>query len=510
MGISSIIEGQVYMKERRSFFRENWNKKYLVLRESTLGIHKDKSDTNAVFVLLLNDVINIDRRSNRPYCLELQLASLKRSMMFAFDSEEEMVKWMNSLKKYCSKLACVSGPTSFRHNLHIGFDPNTGSFTGLPESWKRMLKASSITKEDIESNPDVVLDVLEFYTKEQHADAQAGVEKEEKPKPSSPDLHMKSPGSSPEFDSTHDSMVKVPVADELPYMVALRQLCTPGNPAEIYTKLKRIGQGASGEVFVGQEKKTGALVAIKQMDMRYQQKPALIINEISILKASHHPNIVNYLDSYLMGSQLWLIIEYMEGGALTELLEYRGNLDEPDIATISNEIIKGLHHLHSRSIIHRDIKSDNILLGAGGQVKISDFGFCAELSADRRKRATMVGTPYWMAPEIIKQKRYDASVDVWSLGIMMIEMIEGEPPYLSEEPLKALYLIATNGSPTLRHPERMSAPLIQFVDSCLKVNVATRAKTQDLLRHPFLVKNSRDSKTLIPLFSSIIKEGLIS
>lgn len=99
MGISSIIEGQVYMKERRSFFRENWNKKYLVLRESTLGIHKDKSDTNAVFVLLLNDVINIDRRSNRPYCLELQLASLKRSMMFAFDSEEEMVKWMNSLKK---------------------------------------------------------------------------------------------------------------------------------------------------------------------------------------------------------------------------------------------------------------------------------------------------------------------------------------------------------------------------------------------------------------------------
>lgn len=352
--------------------------------------------------------------------------------------------------------------------------------------------------------------MLEFYTKEQHADAQAGVEKEEKPKPSSPDLHMKSPGSSPEFDSTHDSMVKVPVADELPYMVALRQLCTPGNPAEIYTKLKRIGQGASGEVFVGQEKKTGALVAIKQMDMRYQQKPALIINEISILKASHHPNIVNYLDSYLMGSQLWLIIEYMEGGALTELLEYRGNLDEPDIATISNEIIKGLHHLHSRSIIHRDIKSDNILLGAGGQVKISDFGFCAELSADRRKRATMVGTPYWMAPEIIKQKRYDASVDVWSLGIMMIEMIEGEPPYLSEEPLKALYLIATNGSPTLRHPERMSAPLIQFVDSCLKVNVATRAKTQDLLRHPFLVKNSRDSKTLIPLFSSIIKEGLIS
>ena len=289
-------------------------------------------------------------------------------------------------------------------------------------------------------------------------------------------------------------------------MTALRQLCAPGNPTEIYKKVKKIGHGASGEVFVGQERKTGTFVAIKQMDMRYQQKPALIINEISILKSSHHPNIVNYLDSYLMGPQLWLIIEYMEGGALTELLEYRGHLDEPDIATISNEIVKGLHHLHSRSIIHRDIKSDNILLGAGGQVKISDFGFCTELSADRKKRATMVGTPYWMAPEIIKQKRYDASVDVWSLGIMMIEMIEGEPPYLSEEPLKALYLIATNGSPSLRHPERISTSLTNFVHSCLKVDVSARAKTADLIRHSFVVKNARDPKTLIPLFDSVIKE----
>lgn len=275
-------------------------------------------------------------------------------------------------------------------------------------------------------------------------------------------------------------------------MQKLRSVVSSHDPNQLYQKLKKVGQGASGSVYVARPLQgpitVHRRVAIKQIDLMSQPRKELIVNEITVMKESQHPNIVNFLEAYLRGSSdLWVVMEYMEGGALTDVID-NNTLTEEQIATICCETTKGLQHLHRQNIIHRDIKSDNMLLDSQGHVKITDFGFCAKLTEHKNKRATMVGTPYWMAPEVVKQKEYGAKVDVWSLGIMAIEMIESEPPYLNEEPLKALYLIATNGTPKLKRPEKLSKEIKSFLSVCLCVDVNYRASTDELVEHEFLRK----------------------
>lgn len=296
--------------------------------------------------------------------------------------------------------------------------------------------------------------------------------------------------------------VRMSTMSENEVMAKLKEAVSKDDPNLSYSKQKKIGQGASGSVYVAKIKETAqgiarevlrqqgprAQVAIKQMDLAHQPRKELIVNEIMVMKDSRHKNIVNFLDAFLRNnnSELWVVMEYMEGGALTDVIDNNPSISEEQIATICHETCRGLQHLHQQNIIHRDIKSDNVLLDARGNVKITDFGFCAKLTETKSKRATMVGTPYWMAPEVVKQKEYGPKVDIWSLGIMAIEMIESEPPYLNEEPLKALYLIATNGTPRLKKPEKLSKELKAFLSVCLCVDIKSRASADELLAHDFL------------------------
>ncbi|RMB98287.1 hypothetical protein DUI87_25192 [Hirundo rustica rustica] len=265
----------------------------------------------------------------------------------------------------------------------------------------------------------------------------------------------------------------------------LSGIVNQGDPETRFTEFVQVGQGGFGTVYRATDPATGGVVALKKMPLYKRSRGELIVNEIRIMKENRHPNIVNYIDSYLVGEDLWLVMDYVDGGTLTSVL-VQVLIEETVIAAITKECLKALDFLHSRNVIHRDIKSDNILLGMDGSVKLTDFGLCAQLTPERSTRCTVLGSPYWVAPEILKRKGYNTQVDIWALGIVAIEMMEGEPPYFEESPLQAQRLIARNKYPPLRMPSRMSLLFHAFLHSCLDSDPSIRWTAKELLQHPFL------------------------
>ena len=259
-----------------------------------------------------------------------------------------------------------------------------------------------------------------------------------------------------------------------------------------YKNLVLAGKGASGSVYSAEHIPTGRRVAIKVIKMSKQPKKELILNELEILRSTIHPNIIQYIDSFYRESDdLWLVLEWMEGGCFTDVVTMTV-LKEPVISLVVRQTLLALCFLHSRGIIHRDVKSDNILLTADGQVKITDFGFSflsSQSSSKLEKRTTVVGTPYWMAPEVVKRKKYGPKIDIWSLGIMIIEMIDGEPPLMHEEPSKALQIIGTSGSvPQLKGRRQPSDLLQSFLNGCLRIDPVKRFSAEEALKHPFITE----------------------
>ncbi|KAF9431573.1 signal transducing kinase of the PAK [Entomortierella beljakovae] len=515
----------------------------------------------------------------------------------------------------------ISSPYNPVHLTHVGYNLDTGEFTGLPKEWQQLLQESGISKQDQAAHPQAVIDIIGFYTDSQEG-KQGDVWKKfghaeapKSPKPALPPKQYPSPKNDrtshqppvpaprPVFENPrlppnpppmkkppltrpaevtaterHEPLEKIdtelspmpspppttttaaPAPAPLPAPVPkvpppkpkkiphhqgntavstspkpspssgtgngstatghklrekkadkdavnsqevirrLQAICTDADPTKLYRNLVKIGQGASGGVYTAYQNGTNLSVAIKQMNLEQQPKKDLIINEILVMKESSHKNIVNYIDSFLHRGDLWVVMEYMEGGSLTEVVT-TNEMADPQIGAVCRETLLGLEHLHSKGVIHRDIKSDNVLLALNGDIKLTDFGFCAQIKESQAKRTTMVGTPYWMAPEVVTRKEYGPKVDIWSLGIMAIEMLEGEPPYLNENPLRALYLIATNGTPTLQQPDKVSVDFTDFLNQCLEVDPEKRPTATELLKHPFITK-AHSVRTLAPLIKA--------
>ena len=281
-------------------------------------------------------------------------------------------------------------------------------------------------------------------------------------------------------------------------------------PEDVFDIVNQIGKGSYGSVYKAIHKESRQVVAIKKVPFDLQD----MLKEIYVMQECDSPHIVKYYGTYFKGSDLWIVMEFCGAGSILDIMKLRGRASsdeinrpqvktfhETEIATIFRGTLKGLEYLHQNKKIHRDIKAGNILLTFEGNAKLADFGVAAQLNNTIAKRFTSIGTPLWMAPEVIQEIGYDCVADIWSLGITALEMAEGKVPYMEMHPVRAMFKIPDNPPPTFSHPDTWSSEFIEFVSKCLVKNPHKRSSASDLLKDEFIQKKSKSSDILIPIIS---------
>jgi len=373
------------------------------------------------------------------------------------------------------------------------FNRNAKSVSSaLPKQWEAMMKSGGLTADDLRDNSEAVLRVMRFSIQNNQVALPSDKKKDKKEGDSLKDITEllqkqvvltsvrkddAEPGSLPDQKTlTLNDFISKEVKD----------------PRKLYGNFQMIGEGGYAKVYLATSlKNPQQKVAIKKMSVDTQKKMNGVVGELDFLRSCQHPNIIGYMDCFLVNSKVWVSMEFMEGGSLTDVILCYPELKltEGHIGYVMRECLKGLDYAHKLHRVHRDIKSDNVLIGSQGQIKLADFGVAVQLTNQRSKRNTLIGTNYWMAPEVILGKDYDTKVDIWSLGIMMQEMCQGTPPYYDELPMKALFLISTHGIPPLKEEDaKLSNALKDFFAVCLTLDFKNRPSAENLLQHQFLQK----------------------
>ncbi|KAG0710265.1 Serine/threonine-protein kinase PAK 2 [Chionoecetes opilio] len=325
----------------------------------------------------------------------------------------------------------ISSPTEVTHPIHVEINRETNCFEGVPPVWRKEMEII-IGEYEVKENPKAALLAMMFlnssvmqpkvdtsYKPSSPVDVASTVSNTDSGKTNTkaitessedkgkkevnqdilPNHILRQHNQAQKSDAEGSTQKKSTKMSDKEVMMEFQKLCSPGDPELIYDRDEELGSGASGTVFVAQERATGQRVAVKDIDLEKQHKKEAILTEVEVLKRLQHKNLVNFLDLFLQNSHLWVIMELLDGGPLTDVVR-QTVMKEPHIAAVCNQTLQGIGYLHGNGIIHRDIKSDNVLLGKDGSIKLTDFGFSAVISGDE-KRQTMVGTPYWMAPELV-------------------------------------------------------------------------------------------------------------
>jgi hypothetical protein len=447
-----------------------------------------------------------DPALKRLYCIEINDLGTKSSTVLGTQGAEDMREWLQCLE-WASRNSTnnarympeISAPKFVRHVLHVDIDQATGAFTGLPEEWKAMLDESGIPQSAIQENPTAVLNSLRFTREWSHQ--QAAIYE------SKPVAPIAMPGENQALGS---AAILASLPDERDISnTRLEDLCDTSytEMGQRMQNMRRIGKGSFGEVFLGQDTVLNERVACKRMQITPRNRKYLVA-EITTMQASTHPNVVQCKGVFMTSAdEIWVSMELCSGGDLAQLIAAIRDqrkapiLPMPLVAYVALGCLKALSYVHAHHRIHRDIKSDNVLIAGQGEIKLADFGNAIQLTNKQRWRNTMCGTPYWMAPEVIQKANYGAEVDIWSLGIMVIEMIEADPPNIELNTTKALYEISTKGIDltTICAEKPYNDHLRHFLSLSLTMDAAKRSPAIELLQHEWLIEagSARDMKDFV-------------